>query len=145
MARKKRAVKLSVGEMRLMAVLWKWGPLKLSEVFREQPGEVGYTTIQTQLNRLVEKGVASRSSSRPTRYQALVEPDAASTGMLQLLIETIGGGSIVPIVELLVRQHPPDKEGARTLKQLIDRAVPRLTRKKQPARPKSSRKRTPPV
>lgn len=136
MARKKRAIKLSVGEMRLMAVLWKWGPLKLSEVFREQPGQVGYTTIQTQLNRLVEKGVASRSSSRPTRYGALVEPDAASAGMLQMLIDTIGSGSIIPIVELLVRRNPPTKEDVRTLKQVIDRAVAKPVKKKPPAKTK---------
>ena len=71
MAKKKRTAKLSVGEMRLMAVLWKLGPLKLSEAYREQPGHVGYTTIQTQLNRLVEKGVASRLDTRPMKYQAI--------------------------------------------------------------------------
>lgn len=131
MAKKKRALKLSVSEMRLMAVLWRLGPQKLSEVFREQPGQVGYTTIQTQLNRLVEKGVVSRSSSRPTRYKALIEPDAASAVMLQLLIDTVGYGSIVPLVEQLVRIHPPSKDDARALKQLIDQAGRKKVLKKK--------------
>lgn len=122
MAKKKRAVKLSVGEMRLMAVLWKFGPLKLSEVYREQPGQVGYTTIQTQLNRLVEKGVAKRSDTRPTRYEAVVEPDTASAGMLQLLIDTIGSGSIVPLIDQLVRNYPPSKAEQQALKKLIDQS-----------------------
>lgn len=129
MAKKKRAVKLSVGEMRLMAVLWKFGPLKLSEVYREQPGQVGYTTIQTQLNRLVDKGVAKRSDSRPTRYQAIVEPDTASAGMLQLLIDTIGGGSIVPVIEQLVRDYPPTKIEKQELKKVIDRAGSKAPRR----------------
>ena len=120
MAKKKRAIKLSVSEMRLMAVLWRLGPQKLSEVFREQPGHVGYTTIQTQLNRLVDKGVASRSSTRPTRYKALIEPDAASAVMLQLLIDTVGCGSIVPLIEQLVRIYPPSKDDASALKKIID-------------------------
>jgi BlaI family penicillinase repressor len=134
MARKKRAVKLSVGEMRLMAVLWKLGPLKLSEVYREQPGQVGYTTIQTQLNRLVDKGVAARSSARPTRYKALVEPETASASMLELLIDTVGCGSILPLVEQLVRRNPLSKDDIRALKQVIDRGGAKPAVKKRAAK-----------
>lgn len=123
MAKKKQTAKLSVGELRLMAVLWKLGPLKLSEAYREQPGNVGYTTIQTQLNRLVDKGVAVRSKSRPMRYEALLEPDAAGAGMLQLLIDTVGRGSIVPLVDQLISISPISKQEALDLKNLIDNAV----------------------
>ncbi len=139
MAKKKRTAKLSVGEMRLMAVLWKWGPLKLSEAYREQPGHVGYTTIQTQLNRLVEKGVASRSNTRPTKYQAVVEPEAAGAGMLQLLVDTVGGGSVIPVVAQLVSHVSLTKEDLRELKRIIDKAGPKpvpMARKKQPAKRK---------
>ena len=41
-----------------MGLLWERGPLSLAEAFQAQPGQLGYTTIQTQLNRLVEKGMA---------------------------------------------------------------------------------------
>jgi BlaI family penicillinase repressor len=119
---KKQSIKLSVGEMRLMAVLWRLGPLKLSEVYAEQPGNVGYTTIQTQLNRLVDKGVATRSSTRPTRYEAVVEPDKATASMIELLVDTIGRGSIIPIVELLLRRSRLNKEEMRALKQVVNRA-----------------------
>ena len=123
MAKKKQTAKLSVGELRLMAVLWKLGPLKLSEAYREQPGNVGYTTIQTQLNRLVDKGVAVRSKTRPMRYEALLEPDDAGAGMLQLLVDTVGRGSIIPLVEQLIAICPISKEESRELKELIDNAV----------------------
>lgn len=130
MAKKKLPAKLSVGELRLMAVLWRLGPLKLSEAYREQPGNVGYTTIQTQLNRLVDKGVAVRSKSRPMRYQALIEPDAAGAGMLQLLVETVGHGSILPLVEQLIAICPISKQEGLELKDLIDSAISR----KRPAK-----------
>ena len=135
MAKKKRAVKLSVGEMRLMSILWRSGPLKLSEVYHEQPGQVGYTTIQTQLNRLVEKGVAARSRARPTKYKALVEPEAASAAMLELLIDTVGGGSILPLVEQLIRRSPLSKDEIRDLKQLIGgtSVTPRPTKRRAKA------------
>ncbi|HEY0982257.1 MULTISPECIES: BlaI/MecI/CopY family transcriptional regulator [unclassified Schlesneria] len=123
MAKKKQTAKLSVGELRLMAVLWRLGPLKLSEAYREQPGNVGYTTIQTQLNRLVDKGVAVRSKSRPMRYEALLDPNAAGAGMLQLLVDTVGSGSILPLVQQLVTLRPISKSEALELKEIIDDSV----------------------
>jgi BlaI family penicillinase repressor len=136
MAKKKQPAKLSIGEMRLMSVLWKCGPLKLSEAYQQQPGEVGYTTIQTQLNRLVEKGAVARSKTRPTRYRALVQPDVASAGMLQLLTDTLGGGSVIPLVEQLILQSPLTKEDIQELRQILNRAGKQLTQsKKQTGRP----------
>ncbi len=131
MAKKKQPAKLSIGEMRLMSVLWKCGPLKLSEAFEQQPGDVGYTTIQTQLNRLVEKRAVARSKTRPTRYRALIQPETASAGMLQLLTDTLGGGSIIPLVEQLLLQGPLTKEEVQELRQLLNRAGKKSTRSKK--------------
>ena len=122
MAKKKSAARLSVGEIRLMAVLWKSGPLKLAEVFRDQPGTVGYTTIQTQLNRLVEKRVVTKSKARPTLYRAVVDPKSAIDATLQLLIDTVGSGSIVPLIEQLMDRNPPTKSELRLLKKLIEKS-----------------------
>jgi BlaI family penicillinase repressor len=128
MARKKGA-KLSLGEMRLMGILWERGPLTLAEAFQSQPGQVGYTTIQTQLNRLVDKGVAARSKSRPMKYRPLASPTEAGAGLLQLLIDTVGGGKIIPLVAELVSRATLSKEDAQELKRIIDDAT-----KKGPAR-----------
>ncbi len=122
MAKKKSAARLSVGEIRLMAVLWKSGPQKLAEVFRDQPGTVGYTTIQTQLNRLVEKRVVTKSKARPTLYRAVVDPKSAIDATLQLLVDTVGSGSIVPLIEQLMDRNPPTKPELRLLKKLIEKS-----------------------
>ncbi len=122
MAKKKSVARLSVGEIRLMAVLWKSGPLKLAEVFRDQPGTVGYTTIQTQLNRLVEKRVVTKSKARPTLYRAVVDPKSAIDATLQLLVDTVGSGSIVPLIEQLMDRNPPTKSELRLLKKLIEKS-----------------------
>ena len=42
---------------------------------------LGYTTVQTRLNRLVAKGVVARSNDRPARYRAAVRPDEVSAGI----------------------------------------------------------------
>jgi predicted transcriptional regulator len=122
MAKKKSVARLSVGEIRLMAVLWKSGPLKLAEVFRDQPGTVGYTTIQTQLNRLVEKRVVTKSKARPTLYRAVVDSKSAIDATLQLLVDTVGSGSIVPLIEQLMDRNPPTKSELRLLKKLIEKS-----------------------
>jgi len=125
MARRKRASKLSSGEFRLMAILWEQGPLTLAEAYERQHGQLAYTTIQTQLNRLVGKGMASRTKTRPMKYRALVEPREAGETLLQLLIETVGGGSIIPLVSQLVRQATLTHDDARKLKEIIDAATPK--------------------
>ncbi len=125
MPKKKRPSKLSLGELRLMGLLWQNGPLTLAEAHQAQPGQLGYTTIQTQLNRLVKKGAASRSRTRPMKYRALIDPETVGDSLLQLLIETIGRGSILPLVEQLISCVTLSIDDVRSLKRLVDDASPK--------------------
>ncbi len=45
------------GELELLSLLWEHGGLSLSEVHEKLGRDVGYTTVQTRLNRLVDKGL----------------------------------------------------------------------------------------
>jgi BlaI family transcriptional regulator, penicillinase repressor len=137
MAKRRRLTRLSTGEFKLMTVLWEHGPLTLAEAHRLQPGNLGYTTIQTQLNRLVTKGAASRTKVRPMRYRALIAPGEAGETLLRLLIDTVGGGSVVPLVAQLISLAPLTREEGRSVKQLVDDA----TVKKIVKRPPASRRR----
>ena len=129
MAKKKRSPKLSAGEFRLMGVLWEHGPLTLGEAFQTQPGQLGYTTIQTQLNRLVDKGVAARTKERPMKYRALVDPQVAGDGLLQLLVDTVGKGSIVPLVAQLISRTSVTLEIMQELKSLIEQSMPKPSKR----------------
>ncbi len=68
----KRNVKLSPGEMEMLSMLWKLGPLTIAEAHESIGRPLGYTTIQTRLNRLVEKGIVDRTEDRPAKYAAAV-------------------------------------------------------------------------
>jgi predicted transcriptional regulator len=131
MKKRKQSSRLSTGELRLMGLLWKHGPLTLAEAYELQTGQLAYTTIQTQLNRLVKKRVASRSKSRPMKYRALVDSQAAGVTVLPLLIDTIGGGSIVPLVRQLVAQVSLNSDDVRQLKKIIDEANPQRKKLKK--------------
>ncbi|MBM4004098.1 MAG: hypothetical protein FJ295_12560 [Planctomycetes bacterium] len=45
----------TAGELELLNLLWEHGGLSLSEVHDCLGRDVGYTTVQTRLNRLVDK------------------------------------------------------------------------------------------
>ena len=70
--RKKTRLRLTAGELELLEVLWTHAGVTISEAQTALGREIGYTTVQTRLNRLVDKNVAAKSDERPTRYSAAV-------------------------------------------------------------------------
>jgi predicted transcriptional regulator len=103
------------------------------ECFGEFGRPVGYTTMQTRLNRLVEKGAVSRSRKRPAQYAAAVNPNDVGAWDIDLLLDKVGGGSVVPLVAHLISGGPLAPEEIRELKRLIGRAeaATKRSRKKE--------------
>ncbi len=91
---------------------------------------IGYTTMQTRLNRLVEKGVVSRTADRPARYAAAVAPEDVAPG-ISICCWSASDGSVVPLVAHLVRDRLLSAAEIAELKQLIaeaEQSGQRLTR-----------------
>jgi BlaI family transcriptional regulator, penicillinase repressor len=122
MSKRRKSPRLSAGEMEIMQMLWRAGPMTLSAAHAGLGRTIGYTTIQTRLNRLVEKKVVAREAQRPARYAAAVEPAEVSAGHLALLVERVSGGSVVPLVAHLVRDWDLTAEEIAQLKKLIAQA-----------------------
>ena len=111
--------KLSPGEMELMSLLWELGPLSISAAHEAVDRPIGYTTVQTRLNRLVEKGLVTKSDERPAQYKAHVRPQQVSAGHLNDLVDRVAGGSVVPLVAHLVGDRKFTPEEIQELKDLI--------------------------
>jgi predicted transcriptional regulator len=126
--KKRTRPRLSAGEMEILQMLWRQGPVALSEAQAGLGRAIGYTTVQTRLNRLVDKGVVTRTADRPARYAAALAPEEVSAGHLDLLMERVSGGSVVPLVAHLVRDRALSSADIAELKQLIAQAE-RQTRK----------------
>ncbi|HVU44291.1 MAG TPA: BlaI/MecI/CopY family transcriptional regulator [Xanthobacteraceae bacterium] len=122
MSKKRKLPRLSAGEMEIVQMLWRTGGVTLSEAHGALDRPIGYTTMQTRLNRLVEKGVVSRTTDRPARYAAVVAPEDVSARHLDLLLERVSDGSVVPLVAHLVRDRMLSAEEIAELKQLIAEA-----------------------
>jgi len=111
-------VPLSEGEMELLDLLWKLGPSTLTGVHRNYSRPIGYTTIQTRLNRMVDKGVLSRSSDYPAQYKAVVATEAASGSFFEKVAK-ICDGSLAPLIAHLTEKHKLKPDEIAMLKELI--------------------------
>jgi predicted transcriptional regulator len=108
--------------MDLLGMLWAEGPLPLGEAHKrfEQYGPaVSYPTMQTRLNRLVEKRLVARSDDRPALYRALATRDQVSLGHLQQLLAKISRGDAVPLVAQLLRDRTLTPQQLAELEQLL--------------------------
>ncbi len=131
MGARKRAVKLTSGEVDLMDLLWRHGELTLAEAHEAfGANRIGYTTMQTRLNRLVEKGLAKRSADRPAVYSAKVDRQAVQAGHLDDVLKRLADGSVVPLVAHLVRDRKIDRDELAELKRLVQQAERELGQSK---------------
>jgi predicted transcriptional regulator len=119
MYKKGKSRRLSAGELEMLQMLWRDGPVTLSEAQCGLRRVIGYTTVQTRLNRLVEKGVVARTSQRPAKYRAAVATEDVSAGHLNLLLERVSGGSIIPLVAHLMKGRRLSPEEILALRKLI--------------------------
>lgn len=116
------------GELELLNLLWSHDSLSLSEVHAALGRDVGYTTVQTRLNRLVDKGWIDKAKTgkQPTRYMAVIEPDCVRESQLDYFVDKLPDGSVVPLVAHLVQGASLTSDELVELKQLIREAEQRL-------------------
>ena len=119
---KKLNASLSDGEMELLGFLWKHGELSLSEAHQQFEKSIGYTTMQTRLNRLVDKGLVTRSPSRPARYSAKIAPEDVSANHMNALLKRVTDVSVVPLVAQLVKERSLTTDEIEEIKTIIEQA-----------------------
>lgn len=124
MKRKRNADKteLTPGEMEILGLLWEHGTLTIAEAHKAFPRTIGYTTVQTRLNRLVDKGLVERSNERPASYAAAISRDDISAGHLDTLLERVVGGNVIPLVAYLVQDRSLSADEIDQLKELVRNA-----------------------
>ncbi|TWT98470.1 BlaI/MecI/CopY family transcriptional regulator [Stieleria varia] len=127
MAKKRPALRLTSGEVDLMDLLWRHGPMTLQQAHRAFESDfpsksVGYTTMQTRLNRLADKGFASRSPDRPAVYAAAIDRSDVQADHLDDVLKRLSGGSVVPLVAHLVQDRQIAPEELAELKRLVRQA-----------------------
>ena len=120
MKKRRKVLRLAAGEIEILEMLWKEKSATISRAHESLERTVGYTTVQTRLNRLVDKGLVRKIGSHPAHYQAAIKPEDVSSGDLDVLVQRVTGGRVVPLVAHLVKDRELSEEEIRELKQLID-------------------------
>jgi BlaI family penicillinase repressor len=138
---RRQSPRLSSGEMEILSMLWAHGPVTLSEAHSALGQKIGYTTVQTRLNRLVDKGLVKRSSERPAQYEAAIVEGDVTAGHLDSLLEKLGEVQVVPLIAHLVSRQKLTAEQIGELEELIaDARSGARSSKTRKAKPKNGGK-----
>ncbi len=113
--------RLTRGELQILQMLWREERVTIAGAHQALGEPIGYSTMQTRLNRLVSKGLARKTKETPTRYEAAIKPEDVVESELRTLVQDVSGG-VVPLVAQLFREHQPSAAELDEIRQLIQQA-----------------------
>ena len=120
-----RKFDLGSAELEVLKVLWDAGACTVRDVlnYLHQHGRrVAYTTVQTSLTRLEQKGFVRSNKSRLAHvFRAGVSRDRVTRSRLKTLVDQLYDGAAGPLVLQLVRSERLTPAEIEELHQLIDK------------------------
>jgi BlaI family penicillinase repressor len=127
---------ISDAELTVLELLWGGGPAT-PNALQEKAGEEGtdwaYTTVQTLLHRLLEKGYVSRRREGATRvYEATVDREQLVAAHMDDLAERLCGGAATPLLLSLARSKRISKSDLTRFRKILeDSGTAKRKRKKR--------------
>ena len=121
MARRK-STNLTEGELRLMNVVWKKGPVTVGDVTASLTGDppLAYSTVLTTLRILESKGYLRHSKKgRAFVYEPVIAQEEASRSALGYLVSRFFAGSHELLVVNLLKQETISRAELRRIKKMI--------------------------
>ena len=121
-----KRVRLSKAEARILEQYWKLGTCSVREILESLPEEerVAYTTVQTLVYRLEQKGALRRvrKIGNAQLFEPAIDQREFRTGLVRELLDLFGGSPKLLVSNLL-------ETGTITLKDLkaLQGALPRKT------------------
>jgi len=114
---------LANAELAVMELLWREGRLTARQI-REQlypsATKAQHGTVQRLLQRLESKGYVERDRSQPVLYfSALLSRQAYAAGQLESVAARLTGGSIAPLITLLVEERRISREEIEQLRKIL--------------------------
>jgi len=131
---KQKGIKLTKFELEIMEELWRLGQASIREVQEGLPEKrrPAYTTVQTIIHRLEDKGVVRRAKKIGNAF--VFEPEvtraAAHRRLITDLLEMLGG-SARPLLAHLVEMGELSLEDLREIESIVEQESPRRAGKKR--------------
>jgi len=118
--RKKTSESLTPLELEMMQVLWRQGPSNVQAVHTGLQSDLAFTTVQTVLNVLHQKGRVRRTlKGRAYEYSAVASKEFVLVQVVRDLIRRMCGGSSEELVMSLVKTRQIDQETLARLSQRL--------------------------
>ncbi|MDP7019490.1 MAG: BlaI/MecI/CopY family transcriptional regulator [Pirellulaceae bacterium] len=113
---------LSKAELEAARVLWELGKGTVREVYEAFPREIDFTTVQTYLRRLEQKGYVRATLRGRTRiYSAKVKPRTVIRETIDDLVDRLFGGEAWPLLQHLVEERGLADHDVEQLRQLLSK------------------------
>ena len=104
-------------ELAILHVLWENGPSTVQQVQERLEGEPAYTTVQTIMNTMEQKGRTKRTlRGKAFVYRAGIDQDSAQGGVVSDLVERVFRGSVEGLLVNLVKTGQVDEKTLKRLK-----------------------------
>lgn len=136
----RNAIRVTEGELELLSMLWSSGPLTLRgahQEFGKLGRRIGYSTMQTRLNRLVDKQLVEKTPDHPASYRAVVTRHQVTLGHLRQIVDKLCSGDVVPLVARLLDEQVLTPGQIAELEQLLSHAQQKSTKSKRGGRHES--------
>ncbi|QDU53277.1 BlaI/MecI/CopY family transcriptional regulator [Gimesia panareensis] len=114
---------LSKGELEVARALWDLKQATVREVFETFPESRGidFTTVQTYLRRLEQKGyIKARLDGRTRVYSPRVKPRTVIRETVDDLVERLFAGETFPLMQHLIEDRHVSRADLDALKSLLD-------------------------
>jgi predicted transcriptional regulator len=119
--RKQRSESLTPLELKIMQVLWRQGPGNVQAIHKGLESDLAYTTVQTVLNVLFEKGRVRRTlKGRAYEYRTVASKESVLGHAVGDLIRRMFGGSSEELVMSLVKSRQIDPKTLARLSRRIE-------------------------
>ena len=115
---------LSKAELEIARIVWELKDASVRQVFEALPPgrEIDFTTVQTYLRRLEDKGYLNvRLEGRNRMYSPKVRPQTVIRETVGEMVDLLFGGETMPLVKHLVEDRKFSSSDIEQLRQLLDR------------------------
>lgn len=114
-------IELAPGELEILEMFWNHGPLTLAQsdqVYNAPNRRITYSTMQTRLQRLVDKGLVHREGEYRSVFSAAIKKERITEQYANLL-DSLCGESIAPMVAHILQKRKLKPDEIALLEKLI--------------------------
>ncbi len=115
---------MSKAELEIARIVWKLKDAGVRQIYEALPPgrDIDFTTVQTYLRRLEEKGYLNvRLEGRSRVYSPKVRPQTVIRETVGEMVDLLFGGDAMPLMKHLVEDHQFSQHDIKQLRQLLDR------------------------